>query len=597
MAIQKQLFGSIGRRILCGMAIVAIVPVVIVAGQGYHCARLAVVQEARNKLLAIALGRRARIEDWLSERVADMEVLSRTPCVWMLCHASGDAAADTTSGEVCDCLNSFRRRSAAYDGIALFDASRRKRMATGKVPAREIADPFWDQMRKSPGPVFGPLQRTVHGELVLHGGSALRGSFGATGYVVTRLDLGRAIRPILDDTTGLGQTGEVFLVSRDGILLGSSRHSAHEEARRPKLDSVGLQRALAGDSGVDVYQSACGEEVVGAYMWMPDRQWALVAEMEADEALVWVRRLRLRAAATASATLIAIFFVALWLARTLSSPLALLAEAARRVGRGRTDQPVAVGGASEITEVAHAFNQMMRDLDSSRQALARSAALAAVGELSASIVHEMRNPLSSIKMNLQALQTKVEGDALHKELADIAFAQVDRLERMLTDLLSFGKPLELSVVSGSVLNPLEDALSACEAVAAERQVQFVREFDLCLPPTPVDRERMRQAFVNVLENAVEASPDGSDVEIRVRAQDVPDGNEVIIEIADEGPGIPAEALDNVFKPFFTTKADGTGLGLSNVQKIVELHGGRVEAENQSDGGAVFRVCLPVREEP
>lgn len=586
--------GTIVRRILAGMMLVALVPVAIVAYQGYHCARQAVVAETRSKLFEITRQRRARIDDWFQERRSDLDLLSHMSCLWQACCDLARADEPKLTDYVCNCLASFRRRSPSYEGIAMVDAELRPLAKVGQVLPAQAPPSFRKALVENREPTFGPLQRTSDGGFLLYAGMMGQGDLGTGKYVLARLSLDKAMRRILEDTDESQPATEVFLVSTGGVLLGSSRR-AHQNDRPTPGESLGLERALAGKNGADVYRNAQGREVVGAYLWMPAQQWALLAEMDTREAFAWLRVLRFRALTTASVTLVAIFLVARLLARTLSAPLGRLAEAAWQVGRGDLSQSVPPGGGVEVNAVAHAFNHMVRDLERSRQELMRASALAAVGELSASIVHEMRNPLSSIKMNLQALRRQVEGDAVHQELADIAFSQVDRIARMLTELLDFGKPVELDRKPDDLQRVLDEAMATCRPSAAERQISFRRKFPAELPPVRIDGSRMQQVFVNLLRNAIEASPPGGEAQVVVRPNR--DADEIVVEIVDAGSGIAPEAAERIFEPFFSTKEHGTGLGLANVRKIVELHDGRVEAENRPEGGAVFRVHLPAWERP
>ena len=240
-----------------------------------------------------------------------------------------------------------------------------------------------------------------------------------------------------------------------------------------------------------------------------------------------------------------------------------------------------------------AFNQMLDELSDVQKRLVQTATLATVGELSSSIVHEMRNPLSSIKINLQALHKKVEGDANHEELAQIASQQVGRLEEMLRDLLQYGRPVEFRTVSTPFSKVYKETLNVIGDMAESKKVRIDLEDLLGSARLSVDPELVCRALTNLAANAIQAAPPGGLVTVRVSA-DPAGAGQVIIEVIDNGSGLSPQALRGVFKPFFTTRKDGTGLGLANVKKIVELHGGTVSAYNRPENGAVFTVTLPSR---
>ncbi|MBU1404168.1 MAG: PAS domain S-box protein [Proteobacteria bacterium] len=231
------------------------------------------------------------------------------------------------------------------------------------------------------------------------------------------------------------------------------------------------------------------------------------------------------------------------------------------------------------------------------RALAKTASLAAIGELTSSIAHEMRNPLSSIKMNIQTIQQNLGNkDALFSELAEITCQQSLRLETMLNDLLSYGKPLQLNLSRSSFPELMQKTLVA---IAQEKKNKgVVLEINNSLGddlPLVVDVELFIRAFSNLILNAIQWSPKEGTVQISARIAQSRDDqeNQVIILVRDNGPGINPEKIGRLFQPFFTTREGGTGLGLANVRKIIEYHGGMVTGNNSPDGGAVFTIFLPL----
>lgn len=250
--------------------------------------------------------------------------------------------------------------------------------------------------------------------------------------------------------------------------------------------------------------------------------------------------------------------------------------------------------ANDITQ-RKKTEEMLRKIEVER-ALAKTASLAAIGELTSSIAHEMRNPLSSIKMNTTAIQQKLgDGDAAFAELATITCQQSLRLETMLNDLLSYGKPLQLNLARSSFPALMQATLVAVAQEQKNRgvavEVSNSLEDDL---PLMIDAELFTRAFSNLVLNAIQWSPLGGTVQVAARiSSQAGHKNQVVILVRDNGPGINPEKIGRLFQPFFTTRAGGTGLGLANVRKIVEYHGGTVTGENSPAGGAVFTIYLPL----
>jgi two-component system sensor histidine kinase PilS (NtrC family) len=216
--------------------------------------------------------------------------------------------------------------------------------------------------------------------------------------------------------------------------------------------------------------------------------------------------------------------------------------------------------------------------------------LAAVGELSAGIAHELRNPLASISGSIELLYNELQLDGENRRLMELIMRESDRLDRIITDFLSFARlrpPRKRPVDVWACLD--EVLLLVRNNAAVVEGVDIVLDADDDLPPIRVDDEQIRQVFFNLVVNSCEAMTDGGRLEIRLTA---PRADEVCISFCDQGPGIDTDDVDRLFEPFFTTKTDGTGLGLAIANKIVAAHGGTVRFENRPEGGAAFSIVLP-----
>lgn len=219
--------------------------------------------------------------------------------------------------------------------------------------------------------------------------------------------------------------------------------------------------------------------------------------------------------------------------------------------------------------------------------------MACIGKITTSLSHEIRNPLSAVKMNLQILHNirqVTDGDRCH---IDISVKEVVRLEEILDDLLDFAKPLHLKMSKCTVNDILASCLELLHVKFEQKHLSVIRSFAPDIPAIYADEKKLSQAFINLLLNAFEASD--QDKKIWVISRYHPDVEEPRIEVAieDEGSGISCKQLRDIFEPFFTTKAEGTGLGLTNTKRILEAHGGWIEAANRHLHGASFRVYLPL----
>jgi signal transduction histidine kinase len=214
--------------------------------------------------------------------------------------------------------------------------------------------------------------------------------------------------------------------------------------------------------------------------------------------------------------------------------------------------------------------------------------LASLGTLAAALAHDIRTPLSAIRMNVQMLQMRSDVLGPDAECLTIALEEVDRLNAQISTLLDFARPLPLEVGELDLASLATEALTRVSAIAAEAGVILRAELDPDLPRLPGDPARLSRVLVNLIENAVQASPAGS--EVHVRAFSTAEVVEVVIR--DRGRGIPAEELPRIFDPFFTTRTDGTGLGLAICRKIAQAHGGQILVSSEPGRGSEFRLRLP-----
>ena len=217
--------------------------------------------------------------------------------------------------------------------------------------------------------------------------------------------------------------------------------------------------------------------------------------------------------------------------------------------------------------------------------------LASLGRVAATIVHEIKNPLTSIKMGLMTLRKRARLEERDVNCLDLARREVAHLERFLRDLLNFAKPQEMKFVEHDIDHVLDITLKQIEQELDEEHVRLKRESVPHLPRVWIDSDRMSQVFMNILLNAKRVLKGGGEIIVRTTSE--PESGLLSIEFEDNGPGIKKHDLEHVFEPFFSTSSDGTGLGLTVVQRIVEAHAGRVDIESKFRQGTKVTISLPV----
>lgn len=245
--------------------------------------------------------------------------------------------------------------------------------------------------------------------------------------------------------------------------------------------------------------------------------------------------------------------------------------------------------------LAETLAETNRQLEQVQEEARRSERLAALGQLSAGLAHEIRNPLGVIKGSAEMLSKKLKtADAVTGELAGYISSEVNRLNILVTRFLDFARPLELNRQAQEIPPLVERALKAARDRWPEACVEVERQYAPDVPQVPVDADFCEQVFTNLVLNSYEAmEPDGGKLVVSIYPSNTGGRRGVQLDFEDSGPGIPEELREQIFNPFFTTKKSGVGLGLSVVSKIVDDHHGWIRAVSGPGKGACFRVFLPV----
>jgi two-component system, NtrC family, sensor histidine kinase HydH len=242
--------------------------------------------------------------------------------------------------------------------------------------------------------------------------------------------------------------------------------------------------------------------------------------------------------------------------------------------------------------VAEQLAEANRHLREAEAAVRRTERLAALGQLSAGLAHEIRNPLSTIKTSAEMLHKSVDADsAVSHELAGFISSEVDRTNALVTRFLDFARPLALHLEKTEITEVIDEAVAEVEKHAPPLDVSIYKNYSPDIPPFLLDRQLMERVLYNLLLNAAQASPPRGSVTVKTRQL----GETMEISVIDRGAGIAAKDRESIFNPFFTTKSNGVGLGLAIVSKIVDEHGGKITVESEPGSGSVFRVSVPVRE--
>ena len=300
---------------------------------------------------------------------------------------------------------------------------------------------------------------------------------------------------------------------------------------------------------------------------------------------------------------------AILMVRLVERPVAGLVQAMAKVEGGDLEARANLPTRDELGHLADSFNAMVEKLKAARaeievyhqHRLDRAERLATLGEIAASLAHEIKNPLAGIAGAVQVMADEMPEAEPRREIMHEILTQVHRLDRTVQDLLAFARPGKPDVEPCDIHQVLDRVLILLAENPEAKQMRVVRAYQPGIPRVPADGKQLRQVFLNLILNAVQAMPAGGQITLQTtlhnasgaRGKDASAGPMVEVAVIDTGPGIPPNNLKDIFTPFVTTKRRGTGLGLSVSRRIVQDHGGWITAESPPGGGATFRVRLPL----
>ncbi len=276
--------------------------------------------------------------------------------------------------------------------------------------------------------------------------------------------------------------------------------------------------------------------------------------------------------------------------KNITEPIKDLVGFTEQVAEGNLEEQCEVKTHDEIGDLTIAFNQMTEELKQSRDKLIQAERLATAGKMSASFAHEIRNPLSSMRMLSQMLMQKPETSDEQQKSLQYILEEIERIDNIVKGLMDFASPTKLNLELQSLTPVLQSVLTLMEANLTHHQIELSLDLASDFPDFNFDADKIKQAFMNVVLNAMEAMPQGGTLTISTFQE-----NEMVcIRVCDTGIGISEEDIEHLFEPFFTRKTKGTGLGLANVKRIVEEHNGTVEIASPLGEGTTVSLWLPMK---
>jgi len=586
------LAGPLGRRLLAWLLLLSLLPLLITNMSGYLASQEIIERLARRQLAAIAHAESQHVSDQLRRAKMDLQALAAGN-VFLAAGAAnirgrpaGELAEAADRQAVDDYLARKRDQLPMFDALVLEDRDGALLTFQGQAdPAfyRGESDSMPPPTLESAGP---DREGRVHFRLTV----PVRGQTGRPQAYLVGIVGPEAMENFLDIPRHLAGSIESFIVDRKGRILFVSHVHGDLDFSKP-LPSPLVHEPYGAFAE---YRSRDGDEVIGTSREVGDLQWRYVAELPVQDALGPLKRLRRESLYVAAGFTLLLLVTAWFVAGGIVAPVRELVAATRRLGEGDFETRVDVQSQDEIGELGQAFNEMAGQLEEAlervealhEQEIERASQLATVGELASGVAHEIKNPVVGISNGLDLVRARLDDEGDVGPIMDEMKRQLERIEAAIRDLLAFARPAKPSLETVEGSSVVDRAARLVQPAAEQARVDL--EFDVDEVEFLADEELVRQALVNLMMNAVQATPPGGRVTVSSRRE----GDRVLLRVADTGRGIPSESREDIFKPFFTTRHRGTGLGLPITRAIIERHGGTIEVESFVGEGTTFVVELP-----
>ncbi len=595
-------------KVVLLFVLVALVPLSIMGVLAMVTAEELIRTRVTNEIEHVAADKAALLERWISERKADLEVV-----------AGSSVLSSLDPAQIAPYLELVRNRYRVYrnmivvsrEGTVVYGSSSRTFNPQDEAWCRDslAGKPYLSDI------AFDPDQKESFFRISMPLGEP---TGAVTGVVCATVGTNTILSLIL--RVSLGETGECYLVNREGAFL------AHKEPKRILTENIAQSESFknilnAGKRQL-TYIDYRGIEVLGASARVEGTDWALVVEQDRQEAFHDADRLKHYLFLVALLSAGGALALAWLLARYVVNPIRKLSVAATHLARGEFERvEVGTERADEIGLLYAAFGEMARQLQhrqamleqrvvlreaeleetgarlkETQQAAARSQQLASLGRLAAGVAHEIRTPLTSLKLFLESVETEIAISPDYEEDFQVAMSQVKRMEATISRFLDFARPQEPVFMSLNVGDLIEEALLVVGPKARQQETVIRKSISSLLPEIKGDRRQLGEALLNLLVNGLEAVSGQGELSITANLDSIPtrDGQRrcVRIEVRDTGPGIEAKHQTRLFDPFFTTKATGAGLGLAIVMSTIQRHGGEVAVQSSPGEGTTFSVFLP-----
>lgn len=585
----------------------ALIPLVVIGWFSLRTTEELIASMVIRQLENAAADKAAILERWLEERQADLKVM-----------AGSSILKSMDPGRIAPYLELVRKEYGVYRDLTVLSAAGHT-VFTSRAGTRpdSVTDVVRDALYLS-DIACQPEEK----ESYFYIAAPVRDDAGQlAGTLYGSVGTGKIISVIL--RISLGRTGECYLVNEQGLFL------AHQDPARILTENISqsdsFKNIFQKDRFRKTYLDYRGIEVLGTSRNVTGTNWHLVVEQDREEAFHSLQTLKFIIGLTVLLCIGSALMLTWIVSRHIVNPIRVLSRYAGFIADAKPDQTVLrTSRGDEIGMLYRAFDNMLsrlrerqntleleveskeariKETDSklleTRRMAERSEKFAAMGRMGAAVAHEIRTPLTSLKLFLESVSDQVEHSAEEQEDFRVAMDQIRRMEGTINRFLEFARPRDPVLGEVDVAALMADVLLMVKPLANRQECLIQVHAADRLPAVTGDRQLLSEALINLLVNALEATPVHGTVAVTAEPDRFEmDGGKtacVRIDIQDSGQGIPEDRLNVIFEPFFTTKASGTGLGLPLVLHTIQSHGGTIRVKSETRKGTVFSLFLPARD--
>lgn len=631
---------TIGKRISFWFLLLSIVSLMTLSLMGYFSGRAIIMSELRTRYVENAKKYMEQVDMFLAERHGDIQILAGNPII---------SAPESTPAMVAAELNRFEQAHPVYASLSFFDMKRIRIADTADLHLgqQHAMVRYWEDVLE--GKISAGSDVRIAEELkipIVYFAAPVKNKEGKAFGVVVAKYSPQALQELMTQADP-GIERYTTLLNNEGYVIFTTDPYYKDRILTEKINQIpSVKAVMRGEAGiVKEYLPWDRTEHLTAYY--PEKGfgnfkgngWSMLVSVDLRQAMVPVHNFRNISLLIVSIVIILASLAALYVSKEITKPLYRLVQTTQKISDGDLNQRAEITSDDEIGQLSGAFNRMIAEIQkrneelqttneelrstneelntsneelqstteeleaaneeirTTQEELVQKEKLAAVGQLAAGVGHELRNPLGVIKNAAYYIKSKIgAADPKLAKHLDIMEREINNSNKIISDLLNFSKTRLPELIPADVNAVIEEAIAVA---SIPENIRVNRNLASGLPRPAIDRDQIKQVFLNIILNACQAMPEGGELKISSRPHK---GGLIIagkekdclgIEFADTGTGIAPENLQKMFDPFFTTKAKGIGLGLAVSKGIIEKHQGAIEIKNELNQGASFIVKLSI----